>query len=104
MALGALMFGGRIIETVAKGITDICLIRAISVQLTSGVFLCIASIFGIPISLAEIITSGIIGFSCANSGFSRTIKNTNVSKMIKLWIITPILCVLISYFLAGLIR
>ena len=39
-------------------------------QLTSGVFLCIASIFGIPISLAEIITSGIIGFSCANSGFS----------------------------------
>ena len=104
MALGALMFGGRIIETVAKGITDICLIRAISVQLTSGVFLCIASIFGIPISLAEIITSGIIGFSCANSGFSRTIKNTHVSKMIKLWTITPILCVLISYFLAGLIR
>ena len=101
MALGALFFGGRILETVAKEITDICLIRAISVHLTGGLLLCLASFYGIPISLAEIVTAGIIGFSCASTGFSRTLKNTSVSTILSFWIMAPIGCVVVSYIIAN---
>tara|TARA_B100000029_G_scaffold351252_1_gene343730 strand:- start:13392 stop:14366 length:975 start_codon:yes stop_codon:yes gene_type:complete len=101
MALGAFFFGGRILETVAKEITDICLIRAISVHLTGGLLLCLASFYGIPISLAEIVTAGIIGFSCASTGFSRTLKNTSVSKILSFWIVAPIGCVVLSYIIAN---
>jgi len=100
MALGALIFGGRILETVAKGITDICLIRAISVHLTGGLFLAVASFYGIPISLAETVTAGLIGFSCASTGFSRTLKNTSVSIILKFWIFAPLSCIVISYIIA----
>ena len=100
MALGALLFGGRILETVAKEITDICLIRAISVHLTGGILLFVASFYGIPISLAEIVTAGIIGFSCASTGFSQTLKNTSVSSILSFWIMGPISCVVISYIIA----
>ena len=34
----------------------------------------VASFSGIPVSIAEIITSGIIGFSCAQKGFGVTAK------------------------------
>lgn len=100
MALGALFLGGRILETVAKRITDICLIRAISVHLTGGLFLAVASLYGIPISVAEIVTAGIIGFSCASTGFSRTLKKTSVSSILKFWIFAPLSCVVISYIIA----
>ena len=103
MALGALFFGGRIIETVAKKITDICIIRAISVHITGGAFLGIACFYGIPISLAEIVTSGIIGFSCASKGFSNTIKNNSVSKILKFWIFVPIICVIVSFVITNVL-
>ncbi|MGQ0794453.1 MAG: inorganic phosphate transporter [Deltaproteobacteria bacterium] len=62
MGAGAILLGGRVLETVGKQITDICLLRAISVEFTGATIILIASIFGIPVSLAEIVTSGIIGF------------------------------------------
>jgi len=100
MALGALLFGGRILERIAKELTDICLIRAISVHLTGGLLLCAATFYGIPISFAEIITAGIIGFSCASTGFSRTLKNTSISSILKFWILAPASCVVISYMVS----
>ena len=103
MALGALFFGGRIIETVAKKITDICIIRAISVHITGGALLGIACFYGIPISLAEIVTAGIIGFSCASKGFSNTIKNNSVSKILKFWIFVPIICVIVSFVITNVL-
>jgi len=100
MASGALLFGGRILETIAKEITDICLIRAISVHITGGILLGVACIYGIPISLAETVTAGIIGFSCASTGFSRTLKNNSVVQILKFWILAPASCVIISYIVA----
>ena len=62
MGIGAMLLGGRVLETVGKQITDICILRAVSVEFVGATIIIIASVFGIPVSLAEIVTSGIIGF------------------------------------------
>tara|TARA_Y100001936_G_scaffold185854_1_gene183623 strand:+ start:10408 stop:11388 length:981 start_codon:yes stop_codon:yes gene_type:complete len=103
MALGALIFGGGIIENIATKITSLSLIRAVSVNFTGGTFLAVASFYGIPISMAEIITSGIIGFSCSTSGFKKTFKNKSVLKILAFWIFAPIICVGLSFYLTNII-
>lgn len=102
MAVGALLLGGRVIETVGKEITEICILRAISVEFTGAIILFTASAMGIPISMAEIITSGIIGFSCAQHGFAITAQNKNVLKIAFFWFVVPFVAVGISYYLSSL--
>ena len=102
MAVGALLLGGRVIETVGKEITEICILRAISVEFTGAIILFTASAMGIPISMAEIITSGIIGFSCAQHGFAITAQNRNVLKIAFFWFVVPFVAVGISYYLSSL--
>jgi phosphate/sulfate permease len=84
----------------ANDITDISILRAVSVQTTGGILLVIASVAGIPISLAEIITSGIIGFSCSNLGWKKTFANSNIVKILKFWVAGPIICILLSYLIS----
>lgn len=102
MAVGALLLGGRVIETVGKKIADICMIRAVSVELIAGTILFLAAIKGIPVSLAEIITSGIIGFSCAQQGFGSTFRNKHVIRIAVLWFTIPFVTLGISYYLCEL--
>ena len=102
MALGGLIFGGGIIENVATKITSLSLIRAISVNFTGGTLLAVASFYGIPISMAEIITAGIIGFSCSTSGFKETFKKRSVYQIIGFWIFAPILCICASFYITNL--
>ncbi len=97
MSIGALLLGGRVLETVGKEITEICLTRAISVEFTGATIILISSLAGIPVSIAEIITSGIIGFSCAQHGFGVTAKNRHVMKIGFFWVVTPFLAIILSY-------
>ncbi len=102
MGVGAILFGGRVLETVGKEITEICLIRAISVEFTGAIVILAASIYGIPVSIAEIITSGIVGFSCAQHGFSKTASNKHVVRIAFFWFVIPFVAVGLSYFLSVL--
>jgi PiT family inorganic phosphate transporter/sulfate permease len=97
MGVGAILFGGRVIETVGKQITEICILRAVSVELVGGTIILFASLMGIPVSLAEIITSGIIGFSCANQGFQQTFENRHVLRIAFFWFLVPFFAVGASY-------
>lgn len=91
MGAGALLIGGRVLETVGKEITEICLTRAISVEFTGAIIVLIASFAGVPVSIAEIITSGIIGFSCAQHGFGATAGNRHVLRIAFFWLVIPFL-------------
>lgn len=102
MGVGAIVLGGRLLETVGKEITEICILRAVSVEFTGATLIFIASIYGIPISIAEIITSGIIGFSIAQQGFSITAKNRHVIRIAFFWILVPIIAIGISYMLSSI--
>ncbi|NIM05667.1 MAG: hypothetical protein GTO55_05605, partial [Armatimonadetes bacterium] len=65
MALGVLVLGGRMINIVGKEITSICPLCAAFVQVISASIVFAASRYGMPVSLAEIVTCSVIGFSCA---------------------------------------
>jgi PiT family inorganic phosphate transporter/sulfate permease len=102
MGIGAILLGGRVLETVGKEITEICVLRAVSVELIGATLILVASVFGIPVSLAEIITSGIIGFSCASQGFSATARNNHVLRIAFFWFLVPFFAVVASYVLSSL--
>ncbi|HSE83856.1 MAG TPA: inorganic phosphate transporter [Thermodesulfobacteriota bacterium] len=102
MGVGAILLGGRVLETVGKEITEICVLRAISVEFIGASIILTASIYGIPVSLAEIITSGIVGFSCANQGFSVTAQNRHVARIAFFWFVVPFFAVGASFMLSSL--
>lgn len=91
MALGALLLGGRLIATVGRDITSICPVCAVLVQLVAGSLIFAASRFGIPVSLAEIVTCAVIGFSLAANGLSRTAGNRQVRRFLALMPTAPVL-------------
>lgn len=98
MGVGAILLGGRVLETLGKKITEICIIRAISVEFTAAVIILLASVYGIPVSIAEIVTAGVVGFSCAQHGFSETAKNSHVAKIAFFWFVVPVVTVGVSYY------
>jgi len=102
MGVGAILLGGRVLETVGKEITEICIIRAISVEFTGASIILAASFYGIPVSIAEIITSGIIGFSCAQHGFGVTAQNRHVMRIAFFWFVIPFVAIALSYALSSL--
>ncbi len=102
MSFGAIILGGRVLETVGKGITEICIIRAISVELTAGTLILVASYSGIPVSVAEIVTSGIVGFSCAQHGFGVTARNKHVLRIAFFWLVVPFVAIGMSYVFSSL--
>ena len=102
MGVGALMFGGRILDAVGKEITDICSTRAVLLEIVGATIILVASIKGIPVSLNEIITSGIIGFSCAAHGVRFTGNKNNVRRIALTWVSTPFVACFISYSLLSL--
>ena len=99
MSIGALLFGGRILDAVGKGITDIGIVRAIFVETIGATLILVASIFGIPVSLNETVTSGIIALSCASRGFRKTARNEHVIRIAFFWLVAPFLAVWMSYIL-----
>ncbi|MCX9085197.1 MAG: inorganic phosphate transporter [Candidatus Methanoperedens sp.] len=102
IGLGALVLGGRVLETVGKEITELCVIRAIFVEFSSAIIVHIASIKGIPISLGEIVAAGIIGIGCANSGM-HLVKSDVVKKIVVAWVISPLFAGTIAFGLMKLI-
>ena len=54
------------------------------------------------VALVEIVTSGIIGFSCASQGFSVTAQNKHVLRIAFFWFVVPFFAVAISYGLSSL--
>ncbi len=102
MGVGALLLGGRVLDSVGKGITEICILRAVSVEFTGATLILLASIFGVPVSLAEIVTSGIIGFSLAQQGFSVTAQNRHVVRIAFFWFVIPFIAVGLGYLMSSL--
>ncbi len=102
IGIGALLLGGRVLDTVGKEITELCIIRATFVEFTSAIIVHIASILGVPVSLGEIVAAGVIGIGCANSGM-HIVKGEVVKKIVIAWIISPLLAGALAFGLMMLI-
>jgi len=90
MAAGALLLGGRMMKTVGKEITSMCPLCAVMVEVVAASIVFTASRFGMPVSLAEIVTCSVIGFGCAANGVKDTANNHHVRRMMVLWPAAPV--------------
>ena len=104
MACGALLLGGRLIKTVGKEIASICPVCAILVQMVSASIVFTASLYGMPVSLAEIVTCSVIGFGSAANGFRDTARNQHVRRIVVLWPAAPVAAGAIAFALQAAVR
>ncbi|KGA97079.1 sulfate permease [Alkalihalobacillus alcalophilus ATCC 27647 = CGMCC 1.3604] len=103
VGLGAIVLGGKVLETNGKKITQLSLLQGSSVSLTGGSLVIVASIFGLPVPLTQITTSAIAGIGTAANGFQVWQKGI-MKQIIKVWIVSPIFSLVIAYGLILLIR
>jgi PiT family inorganic phosphate transporter/sulfate permease len=97
LAIGAVTIGSGVLETVGRHITHVSGSIAVLTELITGTILLAASAYGIPISVAEIVTASLVGFSGAHSSILSTWHNEHVGRIFKLWFACPFLSAGISY-------
>lgn len=101
VALGALLLGGRVLDTNGKKITKLSLLQGSAVSATGGTLVIIASIFGIPVPLTQATTSAILGIGTSQNGFKLWQKGV-IKQIIKVWIVSPVASLVVSYSLVKL--
>lgn len=104
MAAGALIVGHRLLHTVGMGITPLDPLKATLVELVCGSIILSASYAGVPVSLAEIVTCSVIGFSCAHVGIRTSTKNQHIRAIYKLWPACPLTTAAASFSIAWLAK
>ncbi len=102
IALGATLFGHRVIETNGKKITSLRLEEGCVISGTGAGIVTIASLLGIPVPLTQITTSSIIGIGFVKQGMS-VVKKDIVVKLLTVWIVSPVLSMVLSYTIIQLI-
>ncbi|MCZ8522220.1 MULTISPECIES: inorganic phosphate transporter [Paenibacillus] len=101
VAAGALLLGGRVLETNGKKITRMSLLQGTAISGTGGVLVILSSLFGIPVPLTQITTTAILGMGSADHGFQLWQKGI-VLKILKVWLVSPLLSMAVSFTLVKL--
>ncbi|MFC0271228.1 anion permease [Metabacillus herbersteinensis] len=101
VALGAVLLGKRVLETNGKKITKFSKTEGILISGTGASLVIISSLFGIPVPLTQITTSSILGIGIAKNG-RNVFQKKVVQNMLKIWIISPLVSLTMSYFLVKL--
>lgn len=102
VALGALLLGRRVLETNGKKITKFSKGEGIILSGTGAGLVIISSIFGLPVPLAQVTSSSIIGMGMAKNGGNVFHKQV-VKTMLKVWVVSPFLSLSLSYMLVSLL-
>jgi PiT family inorganic phosphate transporter len=96
--IGAVLVGGHVTDTVRKGIVDpICfqsepmllVFGLLAALIGSGIFLQIATHFGLPVSTTHAIVGAMVGFGIVSLGFD-SIRWANVGNIAMSWALSPI--------------
>lgn len=95
---GAVFVGGHVTSTIAKGIVDPTLFGNVPEELAfgmlasllaAGIFLQVATTFGLPVSTTHSIVGAVAGFGIAARGFD-SIEWLTIAKIAMSWIISPV--------------
>jgi sulfate permease len=98
VSLGAILLGGRVLETNGKKITSLSLLQGIAISGTGGVLVIVSSLFGIPVPLTQVTTTAILGIGTADHGIKLWQKGI-ITKILRVWIVSPVLALVFSYTL-----
>ncbi|MEC2070611.1 inorganic phosphate transporter [Alkalihalophilus marmarensis] len=103
VALGALLLGGKVLETNGKKITRLSLLQGSTVSITGGGLVIVASLFGLPVPLTQVTTGAIVGIGTAKNGF-RLWQKGILKQIAKVWVVSPVFSLVMSYGLILLFR
>lgn len=101
IALGAYLLGGRVLETNGKKITNFSLLEGGVISGTGATLVMIASIYGLPVPLTQVTSTAIMGIGAAQNG-AGILKKRIITKIIKVWVVSPVFSLVISYGLVKL--
>ncbi|AKB84729.1 inorganic phosphate transporter [Methanococcoides methylutens] len=102
LGIGAIVIGGRVLQTVGTDIAEICTIRAIFIEVIVAIIVHVASHYGIPVALGQLVPAAVIGIGCANKGMA-TMKNRMVRRIVVMWVISPLVAGLMAYTAISLV-
>jgi len=102
VAVGALLLGAKVVETNGKKITRFSKPEGILISSVGAGLVITSSIFGLPVPLVQVTSSSIIGLGTARNG-REVIQSDIVKKIVKIWIVSPLVSLSISYFLVKLL-
>ncbi|MDP1853404.1 MAG: inorganic phosphate transporter [Candidatus Omnitrophota bacterium] len=97
--VGAGILGKGPLETAGKEIVPLGLVSSTLVSFVTATLLIFASFLGIPQSLVQLNLAAIFAISCLKNGHRHTLGSHITKKTFFVWAITPLLSVLLSYFL-----
>jgi inorganic phosphate transporter, PiT family len=104
---GAYLAGGEVTSTIRKGIVDASLMSGspelliygmLSALLAAGVWLFIATRFGLPVSTTHSIVGAIVGFTIVGIGME-AVKWDKVLSIVMSWVVSPVLAGILAYLL-----
>jgi len=100
VALGAFLLGGNVLQTNGKKITKFSLLEGGAISGTGAFLVILSSIYGLPVPLTQVTSTAIMGIAAAQKG-SNTLKKNIIAKILKVWLVSPIFSLVISY---GLVK
>ena len=95
LALGAVTFGHRVVETVGGGITPLDPLSAFAAQLSAALAVHFFSRLGIPVSTSQAVVGAIVGVGLVK-GIS-AVKGRRVAEIAGGWVATPLTAGLFSF-------
>ncbi|MFY4773813.1 inorganic phosphate transporter [Metabacillus sp. RGM 3146] len=101
VGLGAIFLGGRVLETNGKKITKLSNSEGIVISGTGALLVIVSSIFGLPVPLTQVTSTAIMASGAAKNGKMVFQKNI-VKRIVKVWIVSPLVSLTISYMLVKL--
>ena len=104
---GAFLAGGQVTSTIRKGIIDTNLLSGspellifgmLAALLAAGIWLLVATRYGLPVSTTHSIVGAIVGFAAVGIGMD-AVKWGKVSSIAASWIVSPLLAGFLSFAL-----
>ena len=104
---GAFLAGGQVTSTIRKGIIDANLLSGspellvygmLAALLSAGIWLLIATRYGLPVSTTHSIVGAIVGFAAVGIGIE-AVKWAKVGSIAASWVVSPVIAGVIAYFL-----
>lgn len=109
---GAFFFGSHVSETIQNGIVDpqlfaprpiLLVYGMLSALIAAGVWLQLASYFGLPVSTTHSIVGALIGFAVVTHGWGAVNWHT-MSWILSSWVLSPVLGGLFAYGIFNFLR
>ncbi|MCM8756828.1 MAG: inorganic phosphate transporter, partial [Candidatus Omnitrophica bacterium] len=104
--LGGFILGRGVLNTVSKEIVPLGVVSASIVSLVVTTFIIVCSLLGLPVPYVQFSTFSILAIHTLKEekNHTQTMVHPITKKILKVWLFTPLLSILICYLLLSLFK